>query len=354
MNIFEKAKIKNIELKNRFVRSATNEHLGTTDGCITDDYIRVYKNLAQNDIGLIITSHMAIDKNQRADTTHICVNDIRNFEKLKILTTTVHNYNAKIIAQISYPGHHGNNVPNQVVKSPSSTNNSQEMSYKDIMQCIENHVKAIKILQETGFDGIQLHMAHGYLLSEFLDPFYNNRTDDFGGTIENRYKIIHSILMEIKKIIKPNFLLTAKIDTISKNNDVNFLAQQIQICKYLEIDGLDAIEISGQGFKKFNQPIPYFLENALKIKNEISIPIILVGGFRNMFQIDNALKKGIDFISMCRPFIAEEDFIKKLKNNKESICINCNKCFEIFKTEHKRCILRNDVIKQLEINFPTI
>ena len=90
IDVWQKAKIKNIEIKNRIVRSATNEHLGTLDGCITDDYITVYNNLAKNGVGLIITSHMAIDRNQRADVTQICVNDIRNEEKLKLLTSIVH------------------------------------------------------------------------------------------------------------------------------------------------------------------------------------------------------------------------------------------------------------------------
>lgn len=195
-------------------------------------------------------------------------------------------------------------------------------------------------------------MAHGYLLSEFLDPFYNKRTDNYGGNINNRYRIIHEILMKINKTIEDNFLITAKIDTTSKGEDKEFINQQIQVCKWLERDGIDAIEISGTNFKKFNQPTPYFLENALKIRKEINIPIILVGGFRNINQMNDALERGIDFISMSRPFIADENFIQKLKNGEESICSNCNQCFEIFKTKHKRCALKDDIIYQLEINFP--
>lgn len=351
-DIWQKVKIKDIELKNRIIRSATNEHLGTLDGCITDDYIKVYHDLAKNGVGLIITSHMAIDKNQRADITQICVNDSRNEEKLKLLADTVHKYNSKIIAQISYPGHHGSKVEGQIAKTPSEMENTKALLMKDIKQCVKNHVKTIDLLQKVGFDGVQLHMAHGYLLSEFLDPFYNNRTDDYGGNINNRYRIIHEILTEVNNSIKSNFIIIAKIDTISKNGDSDFINQQVKLCKLLEMDGIDAIEISGNNFKKLNQPTPYFLDNALKIRNEVEIPIILVGGFRNIKQMNNALEKGIDFISMSRPFIADENFVQKLKKNEESRCINCNKCFDIFKTQHKRCVLRNDTIHQLKINFP--
>ncbi len=171
------------------------------------------------------------------------------------------------------------------------------------------------------------------------------------GNVNNRYQIIHEILMQINKIVEDKFVITAKIDTVSKNEDKEFINQQVQVCKWLERDGIDAIEISGSNFKKLNQTTPYFLDNALKIKDKINIPIILVGGFRNINQMNNALEKGIDFISMSRPFIADENFIQKLRNNEDSICINCNQCFEIFKTQHKRCILRDDIIHQLEINF---
>lgn len=352
IDIWQKVKIRDIELKNRIVRSATNEHLGTLDGCITDDYIKVYHDLAKSGVGLIITSHMAIDKNQRADITHICINDSRNEEKLKILADTVHEYGSKIIAQISYSGHHGSKMKGQIAKTPSEMENTKALLIEDIKQCIKNHVKTINLLQKVGFDGVQLHMAHGYLLSEFLDPFYNKRVDDYGGNANNRYRIIHEILTEATNGIKPNFIIIAKIDTISKNEDSDFINQQIEVCKWLEMDGIDAIEISGNNFKKLNQSTPYFLENALKIRNKVDIPIILVGGFRNINQMNNALEKGIDFISMSRPFIAEENFVEKLKNGEESICVNCNQCFEIFKTQHKRCALRNDTIHQLEINFP--
>ena len=351
-DIWQKDKIKDIELKNRIVRSATNEHLGTIDGCITDDYIKVYHDLAKSGVGLIITSHMAIDKNQRADVTHICVNDSRNKEKLKLLTNTVHDYGSKIIAQISYPGHHGSKIEGQVAKTPSETDNTKALSIEEIKECVRSYVKTIELLQRVGFDGVQLHMAHGYLLSEFLDPFYNKRTDNYGGTANNRYRIIHEILTEATNSIKSNFAIIAKIDTISKNEDRDFINQQIEVCKWLEMDGIDAIEISGNNFKKLNQPTPYFLENALKIRNKVNVPIILVGGFRNVNQMNNALEKGIDFISMSRPFIADENFVQKLKNDEESICVNCNECFEIFKTQHKRCALRKDIIHQVEINFP--
>lgn len=216
IDMWDKVKIKNVEIKNRIVRSATNEHLGSIEGIITDDYIKVYENLAKSGVGILITSHMAIDKEQRADITHICVNERENLDKLKLLTSVVHQYDSKIIAQISYGGHKAGNIPRQIAKTPSNTENSVAMTEEDIKECIENYVKTVQTLKETGFDGVQLHLAHGYLLSEFLDPFYNKRIDNYGGSVDNRYRIIHKIMVAIQNIVNPVFLITAKIDTTSK------------------------------------------------------------------------------------------------------------------------------------------
>lgn len=352
INVWDKVKIKSVELENRIVRSATNEHLGTHEGYVTDDYIKVYTKLAKSGVGLLITSHMAIDKTQRADTTHICVNDSKNIEKLKLLTSKVHQYDSKIIAQISAGGYAAKNVKGQIAKTPSKMENSVEMTEQDISECIKDYVKAVYRLKDTGFDGVQLHLAHGYLLSEFLDPFYNKRTDNFGGTVRKRYNIVHQIMSGIQEITDSNFLVTVKIDTISKDESMDFIQDQIQVCKWLEEDGIDAIELSGSNWKKFKQKTPYFLENALIIKKHVKVPLILVGGFREIGQITETLNQGIDFIAMCRPFIAEEDFMEKLKCGRKSRCINCNQCFEVYRTKHIPCILRKDIIHQLEINFP--
>lgn len=351
-SVWNEFDIKNIKLKNRIVRSATNEHLGTIDGIITNSYIDVYKNLANSGVGLIITSNMAVEKTQRADLTHICINEQKNFEKLMSLTIEVHKTRSKIICQISYGGHHASKVVGKKALTPSITEKTIEMTLNDINNCINNYIKTIKLIKEVGFDGVELHLAHGYLLSEFLDPFYNKRNDEYGGTVENRYRIIHQILSGVNQLsLDPNFLVIAKIDSTSKSGNSLFLKDQIDICKLLEKDGIDAIEVSGCDFKKYKQDTPYFLNNALKIKEKVSIPIILVGGFRNSFQINDAISKGINLISMSRPFIADNNFIKKLKNNQTSKCISCNKCFEIYKTSFKHCIFDNEINLQLYENF---
>lgn len=244
MDIWDSVLIKKVELKNRIVRSATNEHLGSLEGEITKDYSQVYEKLAKNGIGLLITSHMAIDKTQRADITHICVSRTVNREKLKELVANVHQYGAKIIVQLSSGGYRAKNVAGQIAKSPSDMDGSKAMTKEEIRACVEHYVKAVKIVKETGFDGVQIHLAHGYLLSEFLDPFYNQRQDEYGGSVQNRYRIVHEIMLAIQELISDDFLITVKIDTIDKQEKQTFLQDQIQVCKWLERDSVDAIEIS--------------------------------------------------------------------------------------------------------------
>ena len=351
-SIWDEFNIKNVKLKNRIVRAATNEHLGTLDGVITDAYIDVYKNLADSGVGLIITSHMAIDKMQRADLTHICINDPENFEKLKLLTKEVHKTDSKIICQISYGGYRALKVAGKRAMTPSAMEETTEMTLGDIDDCINNYIKTIKLIKKAGFDGVELHLAHGYLLSEFLDSFYNKRDDLYGGTVENRYRIVHQILSGIHNLcFDSNFLIIAKIDSTSKSGNPLFLKDQIEVCKLLEKDGIDAIEVSGCDFRKYKQDTPYFLNNALMIKEMVSVPIILVGGFRNQAQMSDAISKRIDLISISRPFIADKNFMEKLRNNQPSRCISCSKCFDIYKTQFKHCIFDKDIDLQLYENF---
>lgn len=349
--MFSKGKIKNIEVKNRIVRSATNEHLGNIAGIITDDFVDVYSNLAKNEVGLIITSHMAVDEKQRVDETQICIQKSDNRKLLTDLIREVHKYGSRIIVQLSQGGRFASNVVGQVSLTPIETEISKDMNLKDINNCIENFTLASKIIQDCGADGVQLHIAHGYLLSDFLDPYYNKRTDEYGGSLENRYRIIHQIISSIKSICKKEFIVMAKINSTSIVNGCQFFEQQLAICKMMELDGIDAIEVSGVEFAQKNRKTPYFLSQALKIREQINIPVVLVGGFRRYAQIQQAIEEGIDFISMSRPFICEDDLVFKLRNRADSKCNDCNCCYNIFRTEYKRCSCHDNTISQLEKNF---
>lgn len=349
--MFSVRKIKKTVVSNCFVRSATNEHLGTYEGIITKSYLDEYEKLARNEVGLIITSHMAVDNEQRVDETQICINKKKNYALLSRLSEIVHYNRSKIIVQLSQGGHNASNLVQQRALSVCDGINIFPMTNDDINKCIDNFVNATLVAKQTGFDGIQLHLAHGYLLCEFLDPFFNKRKDSYGGSVENRYRIIHQIVTKCKKECGDDFILSVKINMSSYEKNSNFFAEQLKVCQWLEEDGIDLIEVSGVEFDQQEKELPYFLSQAITLKKVVKVPIILTGGFRNTSQINKALDNGIDFIGVSRPFICESDFIKKLKEGKNSRCTDCNCCYKIYRDEFKRCFLHNEINEQLKCNF---
>lgn len=226
------------------------------------------------------------------------------------------------------------------------------MTNTDMLNCIKDFTAAALIIEKSGAVGVQIHLAHGYLLCEFLDPAVNKRTDQYGGCAENRYRFIHKIITNIKQACAPDFLVTVKINSTTIGNYPDFTKEQVQVCQWLQQDGVDAIEVSGAGFNAIKQEEPYFFKQALLIRQSVSIPVMLVGGFREKTQIQKVLDAGIDFISISRPFITEPGFLNILKSGGRSRCINCNQCFQIYRTKHTRCVFRKDVVSQLEANFP--
>ena len=347
--MFSQSIIKNKTIKNRIIRSATNEHLGTREGIITADYLRVYQALAKNDLGIIITSHMAVNELQKVDEHQICIANKQNSLYLKQLTEIVHKEDCIVVAQLSQGGKKAAVIHGSVPLTPWCVENCCIMNQEDIRQCVKNFIVAAKIAENSGFDGVQLHLAHGYLLCDFLDSFFNNRTDEYGGNLHNRYRIIHEIIQGIRAICNENFIISVKIN--STYSSFNSMPQQINVCKLLEQDGVDLIEISGFNFDQQNREHPYFLKEALQIKDNIKIPIALVGGFRKVEQMMSARAKSIDFISISRPLICDESFITKLKRGENCLCNDCNMCYSIYRTEYKRCVLHHSILPQLKTNF---
>mgnify|MGYP003072012557 CR=1 FL=1 len=199
-----------------------------------------------------------------------------------------------------------------------------------------------KLSKELGFDGIQLHCAHGYLLSQFLDPTTNLRTDDYGGSAANRFRFPGECLTAIRQAVGQDYPVLVKVNTNCAGEADEAYAQDIlYFCRQFEALGADAIELSGYnwlGLGKKKVPT-FYLDRAKAIRQEVKLPLILVGGVRGPESAQAILDAGIDFVSASRPFICQPDFVRHLEKGEDSPCIGCTKCLgNIWAKEGRRCV----------------
>ena len=390
--LFNETKIGNINMKNRIIRSATHDGLADENGAPDKKLIQKYENLAKNEAGCIITGYAAVSKNGVSPYPRMMkIYDNSVVDSYKKLTEAVHKYNTPIILQIAHCGRQTSSKTIGIQKvAPSNVlhtfypDKAKPLTESEIYDIIDDFVSASVRAEKSGFNGVQLHGGHGYLLHDFLSPFGNRRKDKWGGSLENRFRIVELIIKGIKE--KTNLPVWIKLSAEDNRKGGMNIEDSIEICKMLEKAGCDAIEVScgtvQDGMNtmrskkmpmdavfKYREPCASFpkvlnkialpmanlinpllkqpeplenfnVENADKIKKSVSIPVIVVGGIHKVCDMENIISSGkADFISMCRPFICEPDLAKKLKNGQtEAKCIMCNYCGLVIEKEPTRCL----------------
>lgn len=331
-------------VKNRIIRSATNDHLGNPDGTVSDAEIEMYETLASNNIGTIITGHLSVSPNLnlRADEMQLSIGDDRFIDGLTRIPTIIHKYDALAIAQISLAGPSGMN--------PFDFNTLTT----EQMQLIRDwFIEAAVRAQKAGFDGVQLHCAHFYFMQAILCTDMNHRTDQYGGSPENCVRFVKEIAEGIRAGCGEKFILMAKLNahnTLSENND--FALLHFYCAQLFEV-GANLFEISGRDF--INQPKEaslYYIDAVAYLKEKSpDFVVSIVGGIYGVDGIEEALKIA-DFVSMSRALLTQPELITMIVKDhiQRSRCIRCNQCFKIFSTKYKRCIF-GPVIPQLQKNF---
>ena len=331
-------------VKNRIIRSATNDHLGNRDGSVSDTEIAMYDILAKNDIATIITGHLSVSPNLnlRADEVQLCIGDDKFIKGLSRIPETIHKYDSLAIAQISMAGPKG--------LQPFDFNDLSTEKLEDIRDWF---IAAAKRVKQAGFDGVQVHIAHWYLLQAMVNIDLNHRTDKYGGSRENCLRLPLEIIEGIRKECGKDFIVMVKLNahnSLSAENDQELL--DFYASKLSEA-GVDLIEISGADFNRKDRKAElYYLEEAKKLKDAYpDITLSLVGGIFSKETIDKALEV-TEFASLARTLLTQPDFISKMKAGEllKSRCIHCNKCFEIFATKYERCVF-GPVIHKLEETF---
>lgn len=390
--LFNETKIGNINMKNRIIRSATHDGLADENGAPDKKLIQKYENLAKNEAGCIITGYAAVSKNGVSPYPRMMkIYDNSVVDSYKELTEAVHKYNTPVILQIAHCGRQTSSKTIGIQKvAPSNVlhafypDKAKPLTESEIYDIIDDFVSASVRAEKSGFNGVQLHGGHGYLLHDFLSPFGNRRKDQWGGSLENRFRIVELIIKGIKE--KTNLPVWIKLSAEDNRKGGMNIEDSIEICKMLEKAGCDAIEVScgtvqdgmntmrskkmpmdavfkyrepcasfPKALNKIALPMANFInpllkqpeplenfnvENADKIKKSVSIPVIVVGGIHKVCDMENIISSGkADFVSMCRPFICEPDLAKKLKNGQtEAKCIMCNYCGLVIEKEPTRCL----------------
>jgi len=380
--MFNKAVLGCHQLQNRIIRSATYEGMCDKNGFPTGAYEELYKSLASKEIGALITGFAFVSNQGRAMQEHQAGIEVdAKIDIYKQMVEKVKKNGTKIYMQIAHTGRQTrSNITHEPVVGVSSKKSfyfnekpvvlNEDELYMVLNQFVEAAVRA----QKSGFDGIQLHAAHGYLLHQLILPALNKRSDSFG--VDSHWKIgtyhLDYLIDQIRDKCGETFTILLKVsggdDYLRRFRKELF----VNLIKFLDTKSIDAIEVSygtmDYAFNIFRGDSPmeiafrvnpllrdkksvekaiwkygfshfvkykikrftpmYNLEYAMLAKTYTSIPIICVGGFRTAEHINHALEKGIDFVSMCRPFIAEPDFVMNIKkdNRHVSKCINCNLC----------------------------
>jgi 2,4-dienoyl-CoA reductase-like NADH-dependent reductase (Old Yellow Enzyme family) len=366
-HLFSPGKIGSVQIKNRIIRSATWLGRATSNGYITNDLIQIFKELAEGGTGLILSGYIATHPSGAATRNMACLYNDSYISGQKKLVETVHeNSNVKIAAQIAHTGNgpfiFGNRNFKPVGPSPMINpilqKNCQELSTEEIRQIIKSFVDTGLRAYESGYDMVQIHGAHGYLLSDFVSPFTNKRTDEYGGNFQKRARILIDIYDHLRDEVGKQFPIFVKLNTMDYLKEGLTMKEGKEIANILINIGYDAIEPSSGRYEirfsrrktypsvmfKSKDNENYFLPNVKELKPIMKDrPIILQGGIRDPLLAEKFLKeKAADFIAWSRPLIYEPDLPNRWKSGDLSppFCTNCNACLGVANTSSVYCVVK--------------
>lgn len=354
--LFEPFKIGSIEIRNRFIRSATTSYWSDKRGIIRSEIIDLYRELAKGGVGLIIKGHLYVKESGKAHVGMAGISSDYHVPKLRELTDEVHENDGKIIAQLNYGG-----IYSVVDKAGPSEyvlegHRVRALSSEEIYDIVEAFGEAAGRAIAAGFDGVQIHGAHGYLISQFLSRLANKRTDEWGGNLENRMRLLLEVYDAIRARVGDSILVMLKINCDDFSPNGFTIEDSVEVAEAICRRGLKAIEVSGGGIgrqedlriraRSLDQELAEasFAGYAEKIREAAQPTLMaLVNGIRKLKCMEAIINKDLgDLISMSRPFIREPDLVKRLRAGQEaSTCTSCNICIskEVFGKMMLRCHL---------------
>jgi 2,4-dienoyl-CoA reductase-like NADH-dependent reductase (Old Yellow Enzyme family) len=345
--LFDTTTINGMELRNRFVRSATWEGMCDEHGRPSPKLAECYRLLARGNVGLIITGYtfVRIDGKQTRGSIGAHSDDLA--PELKQVADAVHAEGGKLCMQLVHTGGQARVssgtrlLAPSAVEMPHYTGVPEEMNKDDIGAVTAAFAESARRARDWGFDAVQIHAAHGYLINQFLSPDTNRRTDVYGGGIENRCRFMLEVYDRVRTAVG------AKFPVIAKLNGSDFLPGGLAIddaifaARALDTAGIDAIEVSGgTPASGENTPVRKKIENreqeayhlplADRIKASVNCRVMVVGGFRSFDLVKQAIEQNdLDYVALARPFVREPDLVQRWKSGevRRSRCISCNGCY---------------------------
>ena len=326
-------------LKNRLAKSAMSENIGTLGNAPTKTLINAYRVWAKGNPGLLVTGNIMIDSKALGEPRNVVVEDYTNFELLKEWADTVKGTGVHLWPQLNHPGRQAFGAINKEIFAPSAVSLKmggaskmfrlpKPLNEEQIWAIIKRFGRSARILKEAGFTGCQIHGAHGYLVSQFLSPISNIRTDQWGGPLENRARFLIEVYREIRRQVGADYPVGIKINSADFQRGGFTEEESMEVVQILSREGIDLIEISGGTYEKpamvkgnkkksTQEREAYFLEYIEKARNLTDKPLLLTGGFRSVEVMEKALASGkLDIIGLGRPFclyphLAQDIFDKK-------------------------------------------
>ncbi len=344
MNPFERGTIGNVELKNRFVMAPMISNLCNIDGTTNDNHIAYLNERARGGFGLIITEYAYVDSsNGKGSPNEMGIFKREQIPKLSRLTERIHASGSKIFVQLVHAGGKANPHYNEgKVFAPSSVDylgtTPVEMSFDDIKEVEEKFVNAAEISARAGFDGIELHGAHGYLFQEFISPALNNRTDEYGGSVENRVRIINEITSNIRR--KVDIPVGIRLSLYEDDADGYGAHYGIEIASSLK--NIDYVHFSAGRFAPPGSSASFYYDHmhiGEKLRRKLNISTMLVGSINSLQDAEKALNVS-DFVVLGRQALADPYTPFKLQNSiPYRPCIRCNQACRNLSNSEVRCTI---------------
>ena len=318
--------------KNRFFKSAMEEQLAKHNQP-SAPLVRLYDTWAKGGAGVLVTGNVMVAETGKGSINDVVLTDERSLPLLKQWAQAGTQNNTLLIMQINHAGKQSPRLLSPVPVAPSAVplqgmegfiNPPRALSEAEIETLIGQFVRTAQLAEQAGFSGVQIHGAHGYLVSQFLSPHHNRRTDRWGGSLENRMRFLVEIYQGIRAAVRPDFLLGLKINSADFQKGGFDENDSIQVMQKMSELGIDFIEISGGNYENpemltakesTKKREAFFLDYAEKARAVSQVPLIITGGFRSQTAMQAALQSGqLDFIGIARPFALLPDLPQRMES----------------------------------------